>query len=76
MNNPDPTQLALSWAAEQALAFCLAVHTMTPEQRIEFVQTYLAALSGMAEHAIGHQATAAAFALVARQRPVYGVMLQ
>jgi hypothetical protein len=66
----DPAQTALDMASAQALMFCMAMHSMTAEQRIEFVQTYLAAVSGMAEHAIGHEATAAAFAVVAQQRPV------
>ena len=72
--NTDPTQAALDMATAQALMFCMAVHSMTAEQRVEFVQTYLAAVSGMAEHAIGHQATAEAFAMVAQQRPAIDVL--
>jgi len=72
--NTDPTQAALDMATEQALLFCIAIHGMTAAQRIEFVQVYLAAMSGMAEHAIGHQATAEAFAMVAQQRPAIDVL--
>jgi hypothetical protein len=71
MNTPiDPATLAMKLASANALAFVTIALQLTPEQRLEFVQVFLAALSGMAEHSIGHDATAQAFRATADMRAV------
>ncbi len=65
----DPTALAMDLATANALAFVAIALQLTPEQRVEFLQVFLAALSGMAEHSIGRDATAEAFRATADMRP-------
>lgn len=65
----DPTQLAIDMAAQQALPLVAATLTLTPEQRVEFVATLLACMSGWAQQAIGHDTAAKILAELALQGP-------
>jgi hypothetical protein len=69
MTTPDPTQLAIDMATAQALPLVAATLPLTPEQRIEFVHTLLACMSGWAQQVIGHAAASEAFAQLAQQGP-------
>ena len=70
MSTTDPSAMAMELAATNALAFVTIALNLAPEQRVEFVQVFLAAVSGMAEHSIGRDATAQALRATADLRPV------
>ena len=74
MSTPAPDddigRLGVRLAQATAPAFAWACHAMPHDERVEFVRTFLACLSGITQQAIGHEATGEAFAMVAALPPV------
>lgn len=81
MSDPTPAsdvaaELGLRLAQATTPAFVFAANSMTHDERCEFVLSFLAYLSGITQQAIGHTASANAFAMVAKLRPIEDTRLQ
>jgi hypothetical protein len=68
-HDEDAMALGVHLAEASAPAFVFMQHLMTAEQRVDFVRAYFSALSGMAEQAIGYQASRDVLAFVADLKP-------
>jgi hypothetical protein len=71
-NSPDDDAMALGIHLAQACApaFVFMQHLMTEQQRVDFVRAFFSSLSGMAEQAIGYQASRDTLTFVAELKPV------
>jgi hypothetical protein len=69
---PDEDAMAVGMRLAEACApaFVFMQHLMTAEQRVDFVRAFFSSLSGMAEQAIGYQASREVLSFVADLKPV------
>lgn len=65
----DAMELGMRLAQANAPAFVSASHQMTAADRIDFIRSFFACLSGMAEQSIGYEASREVLAFVAALKP-------
>lgn len=72
----DPAALGLRLAQMTVPAFVYATNSLSPDERELFFQAFFAAISGMAQGLIGHDATVAALTTVAGMPPIDNTVRQ